>query len=812
MKRSIDVFVITQSPRILSARSLLAITATFWLAANPAISFSEDLQNRRPPDSTPEGLASSDWSSIRAAYESNRHKAYAAEGGFVARNPGQQWQTSFDGRGFITSPDSGGWSWGLELVSYGRGDQSRNREQAGSQSRCMEAIGNRVSYEWDDTLTEWYINDPRGLEHGYTMHKRPPGDDFKLHVTLAVRGGLHPRISADGRNITFENESGAAVMNYNGLTVVDATGKSLPAWFEKGSDQWPMVDGQQSTPEAVPSSFVIRHSPFITIVINNGDAVYPLTIDPIAQQAYLKASNTGASDYFGCSVAMSGDTVVVGAYGEASNATGVNGNQANNFATNSGAAYVFVRSGDVWSQQAYLKASNTSESDYFGLSVAASGDTVVIGAYLEDSNATGVNGNHADNSATNSGAVYVFVRNGTTWSQQAYLKASNTGAFDNFGNWVAVSGDTVVVGAYGEDSNTTGVNGNQADNSAENAGAAYVFVRSGTTWSQQAYLKASNTGVSDLFGLSVAVSGDSVVIGAYSEDSNATGVNGNQADNSTANSGAAYVFVRSGTTWNQQAYLKASNTGAGDEFGRLLAVSGDTVVVTSYAEDSNATGVDGIQTDNSASAAGAAYVFVRSGTTWGQQAYLKASNTDGGDFFGVSVAVSGDTIVVGANQEDSNATGVDGNQTDNSAANSGAAYIFVRNGTTWSQRAYLKASNTELGDFFGVSVAVSGDTVVVGAYQEDSSATGVNGNQTDNSALKSGSAYAFNGIGCPILGNMNCNCAMDPLDIDAFVQALLDPDGYAAMHPTCNILRGDVQPDGNVDGADIQGFINLLFP
>ena len=129
---------------------------------------------------------------------------------------------------------------------------------------------------------------------------------------------------------------------------------------------------------------------------------------------------------------------------------------------------------------------------------------------------------------------------------------------------MAVSGDTVVVGAHGEDSSATGVNGNQSDNSAADAGAAYVFVRSGTTWSQQAYLKASNTGAGDYFGCSVAVSGDTVVVGAYGEDSSATGVNGNQADNSATDAGAAYVFVRSGTTWSQQAYLKASNTGADD--------------------------------------------------------------------------------------------------------------------------------------------------------------------------------------------------------------------------------------------------------
>src|SRR5205823_6655891 len=155
--------------------------------------------------------------------------------------------------------------------------------------------------------------------------------------------------------------------------------------------------------------------------------------------------------------------------------TGVNGNQADNSAVASGAAYVFVRSGTTWTQQAYLKASNTEASDWFGWSVAVSSDTVVIGADQEASNATGVNGNHSDNSAPNSGAVYAFVRSGTTWSQQAYLKSSNTGAGDEFGFSAALAGDTVVIGAVGEASNATGVNGNQSDDSAANAGAAYIF-------------------------------------------------------------------------------------------------------------------------------------------------------------------------------------------------------------------------------------------------------------------------------------------------------------------------------------------------
>lgn len=802
------MFVITPSHRILSARPLLAIAAALWLAANPAISFSVDLQNRRPPDNTPDGLAASDWSSIRAAYESNRHKAFAAEGGFVARNHGQQWQTGFDGRGFITSPDSGGWSWGLDLVSYGRG----NAQQVVFSPRCIDAIGGRVEYEWDDTLSEWYINDPRGLEHGYTMHKRPPGNDSMLHVTLTVRGGLHPTITADGRNITFENESGAAAMNYNGLTVVDATGKSLPTWFEKASGQLPSVNNQQSTPETAPSSFIIRYSPCITIVVNDRDAVYPLTIDPIAQQAYFKASNTGADDLFGYSVSVSEDTIVIGTPYEDSNAIGINGDQQNNSAPSSGAAYVFVRNAGLWSQQAYLKASNTGPSDSFGCSVAISGNTIVVGALGEASNATGVGGDQTNNSMLNSGAAYVFVRTGTTWSQQAYLKASNTGPSDNFGWSVAASGDTILVSAYREDSIANGVNGDQADNSATDSGAAYVFVRSGTIWNQQAYLKASNAGAGDLFGWSLALSDDTAVIGAEFEDSVATGINGDQDDNSAINSGAAYVFTRNQAIWEQHAYLKSSNNEAGDLFGNSVAISGNTVVVGARSEDSNATGVNGNESDNSATASGAAYVFFRNADGWAQQSYLKASNTDAGDFFGSSVGISGDTLIVSATQEASGATGLNGDQSDNSSEQSGAAYVYIRNGLAWSMNCYLKASNTDVRDFFGQAIAISGGTVVVSAWGEDSSATGVNGDQTNNSAIDSGAAYIFTGVGCPISGNMNCNCALDPLDIDAFVQALLDPAGYAAAHPTCNILRGDMQPDGNVDGTDIQGFINLLFP
>src|SRR5262249_42472788 len=150
-----------------------------------------------------------------------------------------------------------------------------------------------------------------------------------------------------------------------------------------------------------------------------------------------------------------------------------------------------------WSQQASLKASNAGFFDDFGLSLAMSSDTIVVGAPFEDSNANGVNGDGNNNGAGDSGAAYVFVRNGTNWSQQAYLKASNTGASDHFGASVAISADTIVLGAPDESSNATTVNGDGGNNSASSAGAAYIFLRNGTNWSFQEYLKASNADAFD---------------------------------------------------------------------------------------------------------------------------------------------------------------------------------------------------------------------------------------------------------------------------------------------------------------------------
>jgi uncharacterized Zn-binding protein involved in type VI secretion len=352
--------------------------------------------------------------------------------------------------------------------------------------------------------------------------------------------------------------------------------------------------------------------------------------------------------------------------------------------------------------------------------VAISGDTIVVGAYQEASNSTAVCNapfgscaGLSDNSAGGAGAAYVFERDGSgAWQQKAYLKAPNTENGDYFGWSVTISGDTIVVGAYWEDSNSTAVCNNLGscsgltDNSAGNAGAAYVFERDGSgAWQLKAYLKAPNAELNDYFGYSVAISGDTIVVGAYLEDSNSTAVCNEFAstacdnaggdgpnNNGTGNAGAAYVFERDGSgNWQQKAYLKAPNTEASDQFGISVAISGDTMVVGAYLEDSNSTVVCNNlgscpgMSNNSTSDFGAAYVFEHDGSgNWQQKAYLKAPNAEGSDEFGKSVAISGDTIVVGASQEDSNSTAVCNDlmscpgMGNNMATNSGAAYVFER--------------------------------------------------------------------------------------------------------------------------------------
>src|SRR5206468_1091283 len=253
------------------------------------------------------------------------------------------------------------------------------------------------------------------------------------------------------------------------------------------------------------------------------------------------------------------------------------------------------KSTPAWRQAAYVKASNPRAGAQFGYAVALSSDgtTLAVGAQMEESAAAGINGHQDDHSTYGAGAVYVYTRRGDAWSQQAYIKASNTGESeegDQFGYSISLSGDGnwLVVGAIGEDSAATGVNGNQKDNSAQGAGAAYVFTRSGRTWSQQAYLKAANAMANFLFGYSVAFSGDgsTIAVGSFDEGGSSREING-PYDRRAAGTGAVYVFIRSGASWSQQAYLKAKEGDRQDSMGCWIAISddGNTVAAGALDED-----------------------------------------------------------------------------------------------------------------------------------------------------------------------------------------------------------------------------------
>jgi hypothetical protein len=483
---------------------------------------------------------------------------------------------------------------------------------------------------------------------------------------------------------------------------------------------------------------------------------------------YLKASNPRADAKLGFGSALTGrtlvmsrdgNTLVVAAPDESSAATGVNGNQKDDAAGGAGAVYVFTRSGGKWSQQAYLKASNTDAYDSFGFSLAisANGNTLAVGATREDSNARGINGNQANNDAEDSGAVYVFTRAGGRWTQQAYVKSSNSDAGDQFGWTVALNddGNVMAVGAPTEQSKARGVNGDQADNSSANAGAGYIFTRSGSTWSQQAYLKGAQTDAGDLFGFAVDLSGDGAMlaISAYDEDGGVAGINGNEADNSQNGSGCVYIFVRDASSWKQTTYVKQSNLNHNqDAFGAAVALSGDgkTLVVDAPDEDGEAGGINGKQYDGKQigdNSNGAMYVFVNVNGTWSQQAYIKASNIRVNDLFGIRLAVStnGNTLVASSMLQGGGGRGVTANQQDFSAEESGAVYVFTRTGTTWTQRAYLKAPNSDAYDNFGSGVALSGDgnTLAVAASGEDGGSSGVGGNMADNSVRASGAVYVY---------------------------------------------------------------------
>ena len=380
------------------------------------------------------------------------------------------------------------------------------------------------------------------------------------------------------------------------------------------------------------------------------------------------------NDEFSWSLDLSGDgnTFIAGA-------SAFSGGGSSNFVFD-GAAYVFARNGSTWAQQAFLQVPPAfhSSNDFFGYSVSinANGNTVAVGANNDDGLST--------LDTVNEGAVYIFGRSGTAWTYVTDIRASNRQAGDLFGRAVSLSddGNTLAVGATGE------------DDSAANSGAAYIFTRSGSTWVQQAFIKAPDASLSAgaRFGQVVTLSadGNTLAVGAQNKD---------------GNTGAVYIFRRNGTIWsNQGGRLRGSNTAALDQFGFAISLSANGNTLAVGAPDKDA-------------ATGAAYVFRFNGTAWVQQQFIRSSDTARGDTLGraVSLSADGNFLAVGATNEDGSSNGVGGVK-NNSTINSGAVYTFEF-GTTWVERAYVKASAPAASRFFGRALSLSndGNSLLVGS-------------------------------------------------------------------------------------------------
>lgn len=421
----------------------------------------------------------------------------------------------------------------------------------------------------------------------------------------------------------------------------------------------------------------------------------------LQEDAKLTASDAAQGEDFGSSVSVSGDVAIVGAIYDDCEGGHI-----------CGSGHIYRFNGSTWVEEQKLTPSDRSfDLDHFGNAVSVSGDVAVIGAYLRNCSV-----------GQFCGAAYVYRFNGSTWIQEQKLTAPNAAARDYFGISVSVDGSVIVVGAAG---------GHCAPSSY--CGSAYVYRYNGITWILQLRLTASDAASHDLFGISVTVSEDTVVVGADGDDC-AAGIN----------CGSAYVYRFDGSTWVEEQKLSASDEAAYDYFGTSVSASGEVTVV----------GANGTACA-SGDYCGSAYVYRFNGSTWVEQGKLTASDAAPDDQFGYSVSVSGDTVVVGAFLKDC-AGGQD----------CGSAYVYRFDGNGWVDQGKLAASDAAPGDQFGHSVAVSGELAVVGAAFDDCGA-----------GLDCGSAYVYTLGNLPFPADCNGNGIDDECDISAGVSRDRDANG-----------------------------------
>ena len=427
-------------------------------------------------------------------------------------------------------------------------------------------------------------------------------------------------------------------------------------------------------------------------------------------QAKLSPSDANAGDGFGVSVAIDGNTAVVGSYQNDSNGI------------DCGAAYVYQHSGSNWTQSQKLTASDANTGDQFGRSVAIEGNTIVVGSYIGDS------------TEPNSGSAYVFTRSGSVWSQWQKLTALDANTEDKFGCSVSIDNNTIVIGAYGDSSDT---------------GSAYVFTRTGSTWNFQQKLTASDAIQGDLFGYSIAIDDNAILIGAHNND------NSDYQD-----VGSAYIFQRQDATWIEQNILRASDAKPADHFGYSVALDGNYACIGAYECDIN-----------KANDAGAAYVFKRTGDNWvEQQKLFDANDPCSGEDFGWSVAIENDTILTGCVNDS-----LGGKKT-------GSVFQFALVGPSWVQSDHIFPADANDDDKFGSSLALSGRNIIVGAPYNNSS----------------GSAYVREDV---LITDFDGDSDIDFADFAVFAPAWLTAEGTPGFNPICDISN---PPDLLINLLDLE--------
>lgn len=536
-----------------------------------------------------------------------------------APNRARGLRTFFTESGVRVFPWSGvgGWEWGMSLAAVGRGARTEPPAPA-----HPSVEGNRVEYR-RGSLVEWYLNDGRGLEQGFTLLVPPPGPaDEPVRLLIDISGNLSAELDADRRGAELVNEAGEVVLHYTGLSVRDAAGRDLPAWLVSSMSR-------------------------LAIEVKDAGAVYPLEVDPLlfTEDQRLDPSDPTPNQQFGIALGVDGDTLVVGA--DSAPATSLN----------FGAAYVFVRQGERWIEQARLAAADGEAHDFFGHAVDVSGDVIVVGAHEDDDN------------GFNSGSAYVFRRYGTAWTREAKLMPSDGAQADFFGKSVSVDGSTILVGSHWD------------DDLGLNSGSVYVFFYDGSTWTQQAKLLANDGTDGHQFGYEVCLAGDTAFIGVPFDDDSANF------------EGSVYVFERTGQDWTQTAELKSSGAGTDEGFGS--SIDSDGLRLAAGAPFAN--GVENLT--------GAVYVFERSGGTWIETAKLVASDATYLDVLGYDVAIDGDSLLAGSSSDT------------NGEQDAGAAYVFRRSRSNWLEAAKLHASDPAQGAGFGFGVEVQDSTAFAGAYQ-----------------------------------------------------------------------------------------------